>query len=108
MKLLFDQGTPAPLRRHLHGHSVDTLAEKGWSQKGNGELLDLAERDGYDVLVTTDQSLPHQQNLARWRVGVVVLLSTDWSRVRLCTGEIARGIEAARPGQAVEVRIRPE
>ena len=65
MKLLFDQGTPAPLRRHLHGHSVDTLAEKGWSEKGNGELLDLAEREEYDVLVTTDQSLPHQQNLAR-------------------------------------------
>ena len=38
---------------------MDTLAEKGWSEKGNGELLDLAERDGYDVLVTTDQSLPH-------------------------------------------------
>ena len=108
MKLLFDQGTTAPLRRHLHGHSVDTLAEKGWSEKGNGELLDLAEREGYDVLVTTDQSLPHQQNLARWRVGVVVLLSTDWSGVRLCTGEIARAIEAVRTGQAVEVRIRPE
>lgn len=44
MKLLFDQGTPAPLRRHLSGHSVDTLAEKGWSEKDNGELLDLAER----------------------------------------------------------------
>ena len=44
MKLLFDQGTPAPLRRHLPGHSVDTLAEKGWSEKSNGELLDLAER----------------------------------------------------------------
>ena len=42
MKLLFDQGTPAPLRRRLPGHSVDTLAEKGWSEKSNGELLDLA------------------------------------------------------------------
>ncbi|MDE2974017.1 MAG: hypothetical protein OXU64_04715 [Gemmatimonadota bacterium] len=44
MKLLFDQGTPAPLRRHLSGHSVDTLAEKGWAEKDNGELLYLAER----------------------------------------------------------------
>ena len=39
MKLLFDQGTPAPLRRHLQEHTVDTLAEKGWSDKSNGELL---------------------------------------------------------------------
>lgn len=45
MKLLFDQGTPAPLRGHLREHSVDTLVEKGWSDKGNGELLDLAERE---------------------------------------------------------------
>ena len=108
MKLLFDQGTPAPLRRHLPGHSVDTLAEKGWSEKGNGELLDLAEQEEYDVLVTTDQSLPHQQNLSRWQVGVVVLLSTDWSRVRLCTRQIARAIDAVPPGEAVEVPIRPE
>ena len=75
---------------------MDTLFEKGWSEKGNGELLDLAEQEGYEVLVTTDQSLPHQQNLARWKVGVVVLLSTDWGRVRLCTREIARAIDAVR------------
>ena len=105
MKPLFDQGTPAPLLRHLPGHSVNTLAEKGWSEKGNGESLDLAEREGYEVLVTTDQSLPHQQNLPRWRVGLVVLLSTDWSQVRLRTEEIAKAIEAVRPGQAVEVPI---
>jgi len=108
LKLLFDQGTPAPLRRDLPGHSVDTLAEKGWSEKGNGELLDLAEQEGYDVLVTTDQSLPHQQNLSRWRVGVVVLLWTDWSWVRLCIDQIAQAIDAVQPGEAVEVPIRPE
>ena len=45
LKLLFDQGTPAPLRDYLPTHSVDTLAEKGWSDKDNGELLDLAERE---------------------------------------------------------------
>ena len=81
MKLLFDQGTPAPLRGRLPGHSVDALAEKGWSDKDNGELLDVAEREGYEVLVTTDQSLPYQQNLAGRRIGIVVLLSTDWREV---------------------------
>ena len=87
---------------------MDTLAEKGWSEKGNGELLDLAEREGYEVLVTTDQSLPHQQNLARWKIGVVVLLATDWGLVRRRIAEIARAIESVRPGRAVEVRIHPE
>ena len=95
------------MRRHLPKHSVDTLAEKGWSEKDNSELLDLAEREGYEVLVTTDQSLPHQQNLDRWQVGIVVLLSTDWFGIRLRAEEIARAIEAVRPGQVIEVRIHP-
>ena len=81
---------------------MDTLVEKGWSKKGNGESLDLEEREGYEVLVTTDQNIPHQQDLARWRVGVVILLSTDWSMVHLRTGEITRAIKAVRPGQTVE------
>lgn len=108
MKLLFDQGTPAPLRRRFPEHSVDTLTEKGWSHKSNGELLDLAEQDGYEVLVTTDQNLRHQQKLAGRRVGLVVLLSTNWHEVRLRTTEIGQAIAAVRPGEVIEVLIRGE
>jgi predicted nuclease of predicted toxin-antitoxin system len=63
MKILFDQGTPVPLRRHLTGHLVDTAFERGWSDLKNGELLDAAERDGYRLLITTDQNLKHLQHL---------------------------------------------
>jgi predicted nuclease of predicted toxin-antitoxin system len=108
LKLLFDQGTPAPLRGRLPAHSVDTLAEKGWSDQDNGELLEVAEREGYEVLVTTDQSLPYQQNLAGRRIGLVVLLSTDWREVRLRTREIGEAIAAVRPGGVIEVPIRAE
>ena len=106
MKLLFDQGTPAPLRGHLVGHSVDTVAEKGWSDKGNGELLDLAEQEAYEVFVTTDQSLRFQQNLADRRVGLVVVLSTDWREVRRRTSGISEAIAAVRPDAVIEVPIR--
>ena len=106
MKLLFDQGTPAPLRRRLPADSVDTLAEKGWSDKDNGELLDVAEQEGYEVLVTTDQSLPYQQNLAGRQIGIVVLLSTDWRVVRLRTREIGEAIAAVGSGEVIEVPIR--
>lgn len=105
MKLLFNQGTPAPLRRYLPGHAVNTLWENGWSDLGNGELLDLADGEGYEVLVTTDESLPYEQSQAPRRVGIVVLLSTDWSLVRLFTEGIARAIELVRPSQAIEVPI---
>ena len=105
MKLLFDQGTPAPLRDRLSVHLVDTLTEKGWSDKDNGELLDLAEHDGYDVLVTTDQSLRYQQNLEGRRIGIVVLLSSNWPAIRRRVKEIAEAIAAVQPGEVVEVPI---
>ncbi|MDE0104363.1 MAG: hypothetical protein OXN89_18480 [Bryobacterales bacterium] len=85
------------MRRHLAGHCLDALAEKGWSEKDNGELLDLADSEGYDALVTTDQSRTHQQNLARRRIGVVVLGSTDSSGARLRGEEIAQAIEVVDP-----------
>lgn len=106
MKLLFDQGTPAPLRAYLPEHSVDTLAEKGWSDKDNGELLKLAEASGYEILVTTDQNMRHQQNLAGRQIGIVVLLSANWPEVRHRTREIVRAITVVRSGEVIEVPIR--
>jgi hypothetical protein len=63
VKILFDQGVPKPLQAHLAGHDVHRAFQLGWADKKNGELLALAEQAGFDVLVTTDQNLLHQQNL---------------------------------------------
>lgn len=57
MKILFDQGTPAPLRRFLTGDEVVTAAERGWSDLSNGDLINAAEEAGFDVVVTTDRNL---------------------------------------------------
>ncbi len=46
MRILFDQGTPAPLRRHLAGQSIDTAYERGWSDLRNGDLPKNAEVAG--------------------------------------------------------------
>ncbi len=105
MKVLFDHGTPAPLRRHLPEHSVDRSAEKGWDELDNGELIQKAEQEGYDVIVTTDQNMQHQQNLADRRIAMVVLLSTAWPRVQHRTEEIREAIERAQPGELREVPI---
>lgn len=63
MKILFDNGTPAPLRRYLYGQSVDTAARMGWATLRNGDLLARAEENGYDLIITTGQQWPHQLNL---------------------------------------------
>ena len=61
MLVLFDQGTPVPIRRSLSHHTVRTAFELGWHTLANGELLSAAERAGYEVFVTTDRNLRHQQ-----------------------------------------------
>src|SRR6185436_13332928 len=53
----FPGGTPVPLRNLLPQHSVVTAFELGWSILQNGELLDAAERENFDALVTTDSNL---------------------------------------------------
>ena len=105
MKILFDHGTPAPLRDHLRDHSIDRSAEKGWELLENGELIRKAEEEGYEVIVTTDQSMRYQQNLTGRGLAIVVLLSTAWPRVQRRTQEIRTAIEDAAPGEWREVAI---
>ena len=105
VKILFDHGTPAPLRRHLPEHSVDRSAERGWELLENGELIQRAEEEGYEVIVTTDQSMHYQQNLAGRRLAIVVLMATAWPRVRHRTAEIRTAVEEVRPGELREVPI---
>ena len=105
MKILFDQGTPAPLRRHLAEHTVDTAFELGWSNLRNGELLDNAEASGYQLLITTDQNLRHQQNLVGRSLAVVVLLAASWPRMQQRVDDIQAAVDRIEPGQYIDVPV---
>lgn len=105
MRILFDQGTPAPLRDSLIQHEVSTTYERGWSKLRNSELLDAAEREGFAVLVTTDSKLRYQQNLRARRLAIVVLLSTSWPRIQRGIAAVVGTINAASPGSYTEVEI---
>ena len=105
MRVLFDQGTPEPLRHVLTQHEVATAYERGWSKLTNGELLDAAENEGYAVLVTTDSNLGYQQNLERRRIVIVVLSTPSWPRIQRANTLVLRAVEHAAPGSYVEVAI---
>ena len=105
MRVLFDQGTPEPLRRSLTEHEVATAFECGWSKLKNGELLDAAEKEGFAVLVTTDSNLKYQQNLTSRRLAIVVLTSPSWPRIQRVIGSVVRAIERASGGSYTEVEI---
>lgn len=105
MRVLFDQGTPVPLRQALTGHSVSTAYELGWATLKNGELLRSAEEQGFEVLVTTDTNLRYQQNLAARQIAVVVLTTTSWPRIRVAVKLIASAVNSASAGSYVEISV---
>lgn len=63
MRILFDNSTPRQLRRRLIGNVVEEARERGWDGLSNGDLLDRAEEAGFEVLITTDQGIQHQQSI---------------------------------------------
>ena len=105
MKILFDQGTPVPLRSHLPGHQIETAAVRGWSERSNGDLLNQAESEGFEAMVTTDQNLHYQQNLSSRTIAILVLTSTSWPRIQSKVSEVKAAVDSLQPGDYVEVKI---
>jgi predicted nuclease of predicted toxin-antitoxin system len=103
MKILFDQGTPVPLRNYLLDHIVETAYEKGWSNLRNGDLLTHAEAEGFDALITTDQNLRHQQNLSGRKISAIVLLTTNWPRIKNNAALVVEAIDNLHPGSYEEI-----
>ena len=71
-RVLLDENLPRLLKRELAGFEVRTVVEVGWAGIKNGKLLRLAEAE-FDVFVTADKNLPHQQPLPDFDLGIVVL-----------------------------------
>jgi predicted nuclease of predicted toxin-antitoxin system len=71
MKILLDENLPKKLKRDLSEHTVFTVRECGWNGKKNGELLALMQQELFDVLITFDKNLQHQQNFTKYTVSVI-------------------------------------
>jgi hypothetical protein len=90
VKVLLDETLDHRLRRNLGAHEVFTASYKGWDGLKNGNLLRAAEDDGFEVLLTGDQSLHQEQNLSSLRLAIVVLSSVEWRILKNCLSPIAR------------------
>ena len=105
MLILFDQGTPVPLRRSLSDHLVATAYELGWSTVTNGELIHLAEQEGYGLLITTDTNIRYQQNLTGRKIAILVLTTTSWPRIRQVTAKIQSTVTVIKAGDYQELIV---
>jgi hypothetical protein len=104
VRVLRDECLPRRLRRELPGHDVLTVPEASWAGISNGALLRRAA-EGFDVFITVDRNLTHQQNLLELRLGVVVLvaISNEFEVLRPVMPEVLALLPALRRGRVVRV-----
>ena len=105
MLILFDQGTPVPIRAYLVQHTIQTAAQRGWDWLKNGELLSEAESAGFEVFLTTDKNIRYRQNLANRKIAIVVIGQAQWPRLLPSVQLVVEAIDAAKPGSYIEVDI---
>ncbi len=107
MRLLLDESLTRHLAPRLPGHDVRTVAQEGWAGLKNGELLQRAAAAGFEVLVTGDRNLQHQQNVPAAGIGVVVV-AAHTNRIEDLLPLVPRVLEAVDrivPGEVIEVTI---
>ena len=98
MRILLDESVPVQIRNALRNHSVSTAVEMGCGGLGNGELLNRAEADGFELLIVADKNFQHQQNLTGRHIAVLELwtnhrptLEKHFERIRLAAESTAPG-----------------
>ncbi len=110
MKLLLDECVPRKLKKSLLGHDCQTVPEQGLAGKKNGELLSLAEAAGFQVFLTIDQGIEHEQNLKARGIAVILVRakSSRLADLQPYTAEILHILQSIQRGQLVRVGSRRE
>lgn len=105
MRVLLDEQLPRQLAGYLVGHEVRTVQQQLWAGLKNGALLAAAEAAGFTVLVTGDQNLQFQQNLATRRMGTVVLCAPSNALEDLLplVPDTLSAIGKVEPGQVIQI-----
>ncbi len=86
---------------------MKTAEDEGWGQVSNGELIRCAEEAGYRILITCDQNVRYQQNMAHRRISVVVLGSNIWPSIKPKVAEIVAALNSVQPGSFEFIEIAP-
>lgn len=104
MRILIDESLPRRLKQEFSGHQVATVPEMGWASKTNGELLSLAIGE-FDVLVTADQNLQHQQNLEQAEISVLVMAARTnrFEDLNPLVPRALTALESIQPGDVVRI-----
>lgn len=80
MKILFDECVTKRLKPYLTEFEVFTVSEMKWNGIKNGKLIALCVEKGFDLLLTIDKNLMHQQNLDKYEL-IIAILNSSTSKI---------------------------
>lgn len=106
MRVLIDEQMPTELAGELAGHDVRTIGQMGWKGLDNSALLEQAGEQ-FGALISMDKNMPVQQDISRYRVGVVLVRahSNRIEAIRPLIPAILRAMAEVRPGTVVRVGV---
>ena len=100
---LLDESVPHQVRAFLRHHGTYTAVYAGFKGFKNGALLKAVEDNGFDVLVTADQTLPYEQNLKGRKLALVCISANSWKVVRPHVAQLVAIVDSAMPGSLTRV-----
>jgi len=101
VRILLDESVPVQIRNALGGHEVASAVEMGWRGISNGDLLDRAEADGFQLLIVADKNFQHQQNLKDRQIAILELWTNHRPTLENHFERIRGAAESATSGQLI-------
>ncbi len=105
MKVLLDEMLPIGVRQFLPDHQVLTAAYAGLAGISNGEMISRAIDEGFDVIVSLDRGIPHQQHLDQYPIGFVLIPHNDVDLIRPYADDLADAVATIASGRARRIGV---
>ena len=98
LRILLDNNVPVQLIPLLRPNEAIYASKLGWGALSNGDLIRSAHAAAFEVIVTCDHHIQHQQNLSGRPLAFVVLGTTHRGTILDNCDMVSKAVNAARPG----------
>ena len=108
MRILIDECVDPRVKQLFGGHEVATVRDQGWGAMEDGPLLAVAQEQ-FDLFVTNDCGIEFQQNIAKFRIGIVVVHvpKNQIAYYRAIRMELLDTLTNVRLGEVVHIAAPP-
>jgi len=96
LRVLFDEDVPRKLARFLPQHEIHTVVSMQWGGVKNGALLELIEREGFEVFLAGDRNMGNQQRLEGLPFAVLIMSAINWPVISPHVDKISVALDEAR------------